>query len=614
MNKPSIAAVAALCLSMPYAQAQGAGHFRFEHQYIDLKFNSDMTYTHVADVTVRALDEVGAQSIGQQYFGYQDGREKGTVELAETISADGKATPVTADNIKQQNGVVGGVTMPDRKVIQVTFPKLAVGDAIHYRYRYEALKVDGGSSDFEDFDRALLHDDVRVTLSYPKDLPLQYSAHEVGDATTSGDDRSVREWHFHNTQTVMPDYDTVNGWRLHPYIMVSTYPDWKAVADSYQVGAEPQAKVTDEVSSLAAEITKDSKDEREQARALYDWVRKNIRYVASYIGDGGWVPHDTHSILANRFGDCKDHATLLEALLEARGISASQVLISANTDSYVLPELPMRDFNHAITYIPSLDLFLDSTADMTPFGLLPEMDAGKPVLVTKQFKDVSHTPVITPEQYKVTRQVHIKVHPDGSGTRDAEITSYGRAAVVTHQFLSNIGTGKEDDWVKKFMADQGWVGTGKLNVEKHDGSDIERYRFDQTITNYLYQPEAGEVSFSTGIQGPIGIAAILKRYSETTRTADARCDPFSIEDVIDIDLPREMKVVYVPKDISLHDDIVNFDAHYQKIGNTYRMTRSWGFHTARSTCSPAEYLALRPTVEKVRKALNSTLVYVPRKG
>ncbi len=49
---------------------------------------------------------------------------------------------------------------------------------------------------------------------------------------------------------------------------------------------------------------------------------QNIRYVAVYLGNGGLEPNSAQSILDNHYGDCKDHVTILEALLAAKASPA----------------------------------------------------------------------------------------------------------------------------------------------------------------------------------------------------------------------------------------------------------------------------------------------------
>lgn len=45
--------------------------------------------------------------------------------------------------------------------------------------------------------------------------------------------------------------------------------------------------------------------------------------MAVYVGAGGVVPHAAQTVLDNRYGDCKDHVALLEALLGAAGIKST---------------------------------------------------------------------------------------------------------------------------------------------------------------------------------------------------------------------------------------------------------------------------------------------------
>ena len=50
--------------------------------------------------------------------------------------------------------------------------------------------------------------------------------------------------------------------------------------------------------ALADDITKSIADRRAQARAIHDWVSKNVRYFAIFLGQGGYVPHSAASVIA----------------------------------------------------------------------------------------------------------------------------------------------------------------------------------------------------------------------------------------------------------------------------------------------------------------------------
>jgi len=156
-----------------------------------------------------------------------------------------------------------------------------------------------------------------------------------------------------------------------PRLIVSTFANWAEFAAQYQTRSADKAVVTPAIRKLADQITHGVTDRREQARLLYNWVNQHIRYVAVYFGAGPVVPHAAASVLEHRYGDCKDHVVLLQALLHAKGIAASPAMINAGV-SYRLPQVALSNtvFNHVITYLPEFDLFVDATEKYTAFGEL----------------------------------------------------------------------------------------------------------------------------------------------------------------------------------------------------------------------------------------------------
>src|SRR5204862_5781783 len=125
-------------------------------------------------------------------------------------------------------------------------------------------------------------------------------------------------------------------------------------------------------------------------QALAKFVQGEVRYVAIEIGIGGFRPHPAQDILRNRYGDCKDKATLLSALLREIGVESYYVLINSRR-GVVLPEFPSAMvFDHVILAIripadvsrenmnstlnhPQIgwQLFFDPTDSDVPFGYIP---------------------------------------------------------------------------------------------------------------------------------------------------------------------------------------------------------------------------------------------------
>jgi transglutaminase-like putative cysteine protease len=91
-------------------------------------------------------------------------------------------------------------------------------------------------------------------------------------------------------------------------------------------------------------------------------------------------------VIGNRYGDCKDVATLMSALLAAKGIESEYALI--NTSSvYQLDPIPqVASFNHLTLYLPEFDLYAGPTTAVSSVGRLPPADRGKSVLRASNIK------------------------------------------------------------------------------------------------------------------------------------------------------------------------------------------------------------------------------------
>jgi transglutaminase-like putative cysteine protease len=86
---------------------------------------------------------------------------------------------------------------------------------------------------------------------------------------------------------------------------------------------EPGTKTREVAQNLAA--GRNSKESR--LRAVYDYVRKSIRYTDIPLTESGICPNYPDVVLRNAHGDCKDQATLMVALARAMGLPAKCALV-----------------------------------------------------------------------------------------------------------------------------------------------------------------------------------------------------------------------------------------------------------------------------------------------
>ena len=91
----------------------------------------------------------------------------------------------------------------------------------------------------------------------------------------------------------------------------------------------------------------------EKEAVILDYVDRVVRYTGIEFGEAAIVPHNPAETLALKYGDCKDKATLLVAMLRAAGIPSYVALLNAGSRLDVPSDLPgMGLFDHAIVYVP----------------------------------------------------------------------------------------------------------------------------------------------------------------------------------------------------------------------------------------------------------------------
>jgi hypothetical protein len=161
---------------------------------------------------------------------------------------------------------------------------------------------------------------------------------------------------------------------------------------------------------------------------------QHVQYVSIQTGigrGGGYQPHAAPLVLERNYGDCKDKANLMRAMLAAVGIKAYLVLIYSGDRDYVRTDWPSpQQFNHAIVAVavhpettataifdqPSLGrlLFFDPTSEYTPLGELPLDEQGSfALVVSPQSNSLTRVPVLPRENNRLDRSLDAAVAPDG---------------------------------------------------------------------------------------------------------------------------------------------------------------------------------------------------------
>ncbi len=154
-----------------------------------------------------------------------------------------------------------------------------------------------------------------------------------------------------------------------------------------------------ELKELTDSLTRHAASDREKAANIYRWVQKNIKYVAFEDGLEGFIPREANLVCSRKYGDCKDMASILTAMLRHAGLEANFTWIGTRDLPYNYTETPLPIVDNHMICVVKLDgeyIFLDGTDEGCIFGLPPYNLQGKQALMAineKEFKILT-VPVI----------------------------------------------------------------------------------------------------------------------------------------------------------------------------------------------------------------------------
>lgn len=459
-----------------------------------LKLNADKTGEYIENRRVKVLGVAAVQQVAQQNIAYVEGMESFDIVSALTRKADGTEVPVDLATVITRDPATGlsAMFLRDVKLVTVIFPDVAVGDTLVLTTR-KTIHSDTFAGHFEQMmslARDISRADSTVRVIAPSSLPLQVGVQGDGMqhvATVEGTD-TLHLITYRGRPAVPAEDRMTSPLDRDPGIFISTFADYEELARSYWGPARDAIEVTPEIARLADEITRGIGDKRAQARAISSWVKTNIRYVFVALGTTRIVPHNGAVVLKNRYGDCKDHAVLMSALLAAKGIAVEHVLING-TNAYTLPEpATMGYLNHVILYLPELGIYDDPTMQFASFGVLADREYDKPVVhVSDRGAHRARTPAMKPEDHLSIRRTRLSLAADGTLSGETEQSGTGLFALNVRTVAASLqATGLErsaEEYLRRANAPgKGRFEIGSLTDLGDSYSTRSRFTYDERVS------------------------------------------------------------------------------------------------------------------------------------
>ena len=389
---------------------------------------------------VRVLNEEGARRFTEWSLPYVPSTQRLTVESARLIRPGAPpASPARSDR---------DLSEPEYRLYYdlraeiLTFSRPRPGDLIEVVWRLDDLEADPVFPNYYG-ELAYLQEATPRALSVveigPDPLQIRVAARGLSVKRTTT--AVGRRFEARDVPGIPQEDDMPGGSTLRAYVHASTVKGWAEVDQMYQTLIGRRDQPTAKLTALAQKWRGDAATPRDVLARLYAGVAHRTRYVGLEFGTHSFQPEDPSVTLARGYGDCKDKATLLVALIRSQGIDANLVLVRTRRSGVVDP-LPASFalFDHAIVYIPSLDVFMDPTVDRNDPWTLPPSDQWATSLIIGQDPKLRRIPAQPADHNRSRWVIEADLRPDGTVLGTAEWTTHGHPASMARRALEADGT------------------------------------------------------------------------------------------------------------------------------------------------------------------------------
>ncbi len=401
------------------------------------------------------------------------------------------------------------------------------------------------------------------------------------------------------------------------------FSNWTEVSNWATRMYDPQVIVDAAVSAKARELTANAKTELDKIRAIGTFVQ-NIQYISIDIGVGygnGMRPRPSSLVLARGYGDCKDKANLMRAMLKSLGIDAYPIIIYSGDANYVRQEWASpRQFNHCIIAVKVSDateaatvidhaklgrlLIFDATDQFTPVGDLPNFEQGSWALIIAGENGGLVRMPVTPIGFNGwKRDVAVSITGDGAIKGVIREKATGQMSTYERGMFRSLSS------TNYSKAIEGWLtrGATAARLEKLTPTDrVAEAGFDLDVE--FSAPMYGQLMQNRLL---VFKPAIVSRTNSIYLTELNRKNPVSLhansfDEMTVFTLPQGFVVDEMPDGINLETPFGNYVSSYTVKENKLTYTRSLTMN--RTTVPVEKYGSVREFFSKILASEQSPIV------
>jgi len=405
------------------------------------------------------------------------------------------------------------------------------------------------------------------------------------------------------------------------------FADWTAVSRWGSSLHDPQVIVDDAVAARARELTVNSKTELEKIRVIGSFVQ-NLQYISIDIGVGygnGMKPRPSNMVLGRGYGDCKDKANLMRAMLKALKIEAYPIAIYSGDPNFVREEWASPgQFNHCIIAVRVSDetktptvmnhaklgrlLIFDATDPFTPVGDLPDYLQGSMALIMAgENGGLSKMPITPPETDFLERNVEVNLSAEGEIKGTISEKASGQTSSIFRREFRALSASQYKQVIEGWLT-RGATGAQLGKVTPNDKHSEASFDLDVEFSapHYAQLMQDRLLVFKPVIVGRRGGIFL----TEIKRDQPVMLDSNSMRETVTFNLPNGFVVDEMPDAITLETPFGKYTTRYETKDNKLIFSRS--LVTNRITVPVEKYNSVKDFYSKIMAAEQSPVVLLKK--
>ncbi len=486
-------------------------------------------------------------------------------------------------------------------------------------------------------------DDLPVLFSrFNLNMPAGWRAESVTfnrPKVDPGVNGTSYSWELRNLDPISHEAGSPRRTSLSPRLAVSFFPaqstaphirtftNWSDVARWMGEVEDPQMTVDDALAAKVHDLVGSAKTEFERIQAISRYVQQ-IQYISIQIGTGkggGYRPHLATEVFAKSYGDCKDKANLMRAMLSVLKIPTYMVSITADDPTYVRAEWASpHQFNHCIIAVkvgdeinspavvlhPTLGrlLIFDPTDPYTRLGDFPEDEQGSLALIDhKETVALIQMPIMPAETNRLERNVEITLGQYGEIAGKVSERSFGQSAVSERAMLRGLSAAEYNRIIETRIS-RGASGAKVTKIATSDNSSDGNFNLDVDFNAN---------SYAQIMQGKLMVfkPAVIGRLEKLSFTEGKRMHPYMMDakaysETVKVKLPLGFAVDEMPEPTKIETAFGQYSAGYEVKGDTLIFARSLKLN--RSTVPADKYDTIMSFFGSVRSAEQAPVVLIKK--